>query len=334
MPPSKRKVTAMDPKFPDRMAELGDVSSETLNARWNAVVSITSAAVPHVKGRLVLLACREHLDRDADEWFLKPFREAEDNFRVDDAAELHSRLAEAAARHLISQGDELTPMLVRLAVLSGRTLVSGDLAEDAASALHETLTEVLEFVPSRAFWTKANQDEIKVEGGANPVILSNSVDRVAVNSQNGIAELGKQVAALTEWAAEAERRFGAEQQMIQWLLGGVRDDGTAWTKLSPSAIAVDAAVELSAYVFGPPQPRHEAILAQVLSVSGVDEKHIKPKADDIEARFNAIDDKALAELAPITHALATGGEPARQSPYDIARRVLWETSTTKIWAAE
>ena len=267
-----RKVTGMDPKFADRMAELGEISAEALTARWNAVLSIASAAGPHAKARLVLLACRDKLDRDADEWFWMPFRSGEETFRVDDAVETHARLAEAAARRIISEGDELTPMLVRLAVLSGRTPVNSDLTTDAVSALKETLTGVPTIAPPRPYWTTANQAELKVEGGPSLATLAGAVDRVALNSQAGILELGKQVLALAEWAAHADRRSGAEQTMIQWLLGGVRADGTAWADLPPFVVSVDAAAELSAYLTGPPQPRHEAIVAQVLAVSGVPDK--------------------------------------------------------------
>src|ERR1700723_1553032 len=118
--------TAMDPKFTDRMAEVGDFTSEVLTSRWDTVVSIATGAGPHERARLVLLSCREPLDRAGDEWFWKPFWEADNTFRVDDAIETHSRLAEAASPHLTSTGDQLTPMMVKLALLSGRAPVSPD----------------------------------------------------------------------------------------------------------------------------------------------------------------------------------------------------------------
>ena len=49
--------------------------------------------------------------------------------------------------------------------------------------------------------------------------------------------------------------------------------------------------------------------------------------------FARTEDDALAALAPITVALATGAQVAALSPYETARRMLWETRAIKVWGA-
>lgn len=323
----------MDDKFADRMAELGDISSGMLTSRWEVVVGIANVASAHQKARLVLMACRDVLDRDADEWFWRPFRDQDDTFRVDDAVETHARLAEAVTGRLIGLGDDLTPMLVQLAVLAGHSPVHDELIAKSEAALEESSAEIPEFEPPKSYWSKANQDELRADGGVDQATLSTTVDRVATACQSAIAGLSKQVTALTEWATGAEQRFNDEQQMVQWLLGGVRADGKPWSGLSPATIAIDAARELSRYVLGAPQPRHEAILAQVLSVSGVADAAVDPQSDDRISQFEARTDAALAALTPITSALGAGTPTDKESTYQLARRVLWEVTTVSVWDA-
>ena len=125
----------MDDRFADWMAELGEISSEMLASRWATIVEVADAAGAHEKARLVLLTCRDVLDREADEWFWKPFRAKDDTFRLVDAVETHARLAEAATSYLIRAGDPLTPMLVQLALLSGRSPIHVDLIAESEAAI-------------------------------------------------------------------------------------------------------------------------------------------------------------------------------------------------------
>lgn len=327
-------VKEMDSRFADRMGELGEISSELLNARWTTVVLIAGSAGSHEKARLALLACREVLDRSTDAWFWKPFRESEPTFRVDDAIELHSRLADACARHLIDEGDQLMAMLVQLAVLSGRTPVVPDLLIAAKGASEEASVAVPEYVEPRPVWAKSDQTALTAEGGTDLATLSAILDRVQVNSHNAILGLGEQLAAILEWGSDAERRFGIEQKMVQWLLAGARADGTPWTGLPVGAIAVDAAAELAEYIRGAPQQRHEAILAQVLSVAGVEDEDIDFVTNEVVSSFNRADDLALTDLTPITSALADTTPLGNGSPYKVANRLLWEIAATNVWNTE
>ena len=124
-----------------------------------------------------------------------------------------------------------------------------------------------------------------------------------------------------------DRRFSNEQRLIHWLLNGTRQDGTPWTSLSAGAVAVDAAAELAKFVLGPPQPRHEASLAQVLLVAGASDSPITAAASNIATQFEAPTDLALAELTPIAAALAHSTALPELKPSEIALRLLWEITT-------
>ena len=111
-------------------------------------------------------------------------------------------------------------------------------------------------------------------------------------------------------------------------------DGKPWSSLPPATLVVEAAWELSRYVLGAPQPRHEAILAQVLTVSGVEDEEVDPAMADHTSQFEAIRDSALAALTPITSSLGAGTPTEKESAYQLARRALWEITAAGRWDAE
>jgi hypothetical protein len=321
----------MDPRFADRMNELSEISPELLAQRWAAVVQIVAAAGPHEKARLVLLACRDVLDRDSDRWFWEPFRTFEMTFPVENGVELHSRLADACARELIAKGSHLTAMLVVLARNCGRTPVSADLIGASIERLHEAPVTVQSFSAPPLFWTKQLQDAFKAAEGVDQAAIVATVDGIATNSQAAVTALINQVKALTTWATHVDRGFRAEQRLVQWLLAGARKDGVAWSTLSPGAIAIDATAELAELVSGAPQARHEAMLSQVLAVSDVGTQEISATVLDALTKFELPDDGALAALSPIIHLVASGKGLPKQSPYELARRVLWEIKAIDGW---
>ena len=322
----------MDATFADRMADLGEIDSETLNGRWAAVVSVAGAASASDKARLVLIACREPVDRGVDEWFWMPFRAADDTFRVDDAVELHARLADAAVRYLLEQGDRLVPLLVRLSALAGFAPVNAAMPAAADAALHETPRRIEPAVASKTYWTKSDQDKTKVDGGLDLVTLGAALDSVAINSQNAIAGLWQAMSAVTSWASDAERRFSNEHGLVQWLLGGVRRDGVAWNQLSACVAAIDAGLEIATFVGDAPQQRHEAVLGQVLATSGVPDSPTTWVTDGLLAAAAGFGEPALARLSPIAAALAGGFSLEELRPYEIARRAMWESVAARRWA--
>jgi hypothetical protein len=332
MPPAKR-VAAMDDRFPDLMSELGDIGPNMLKARWRAVVGVAAAAGDHEKCRLVSMACGDQVSRQSDEWFWKPFRAGEKTFRVD-AVELHSRLAVACLRRLIGEEDDLAPMLVNLAVLSGLTPIKADLATEALGALQETAVEPPDFDSQVNFYTGDQQEKLKADGGADTATLSLLLNKIAYDAQQAVAGIADAARRLSEWARDAEVRFETGQQMMQWLLGGIRSDGRSWSDLTPGATVVDASCELADFVLAAPQPRHEAVLNQVLSVAGLTDSSTKIKPDEAVEAFDLIDDDALRQLCPISAALVDGEDLPKVSPYDLARRLLWERAVIARWAGE
>ncbi|MGZ4314206.1 MAG: hypothetical protein ACXVRS_00085 [Gaiellaceae bacterium] len=321
----------MDDRFADRMNELSEINAELLAQRWEAVEAVAAAAGRHEQAKLVLLSCRAVLDRDGDAWFWEPFREREPTFPVDNGVELHSRLAEACARNIIEGGGYLVAMLVKLAVISGLQPVSDDLDVAASEQLEELSVTVPSSPLPKAAWTSALQTEFTAEEPMDSVKLALGVSSLGTGAQAALAALSKQVGALTTWAKSAEERFGAEQRLVEWLIGGVRSDGVAWTSLPPGAAAIDAAAELAEYLVGSPQPRHEAILNQILAIAGVDDRPQDVTLDGVAVEFGSPGDDALAVLTPLIIGVANSEAPPRMTPYELAQRVLWEVTTTAKW---
>ena len=323
----------MDPKFADRMSDLSAITDEILEQRWTTLMGIAKAATKHNQARLVLIACGAGLNREGDSWLWEPFREHEKTLPVDDGAELFTRLAECATRYLISDGGHVLPaMLLRLACNTGCQPFSQDLVDASVARLKESSVALPRFSVPAPFWTTEISKPLQ-EGAADPSIVATQVGALASATQTTLTVVATQVAAVTDWAAEVDRRLSKEQRLIQWLLNGTREDGTPWTSLSTGAIAVDAAAELAKFVVGPPQPRHEASLAQVLLVAGASDSPIAVAATDIATQFEAPKDLALAQLTPIATALANSTALPELKPSKIGLRLLWEITTVDLWDA-
>lgn len=316
----------MDDRFADRMAELSEISDALLEQRWSTVEQIAADIDEDTKVRLVLIACGVALDRDADEWFWRPFRENEPTFRIDDGTELHIRLAEAATRYLIvDHQDFVTAMLVRLAMNAGHDPRTQDLVEVAAARLLETEVAIPKVAQTKAFFTEETKQTLQ----ASPADAAN-LEAIVSGAQAAVVALTRQANALARWATFANARYTSDQRLIEWLLNGVRSDGTAWSALSAGAAAVDAARELADLIVSAPQPRHEAILQQVLAVAGHDDVAIKRAAKDIQP-FSDPPPAALQPIAPILDALAAGGSIPKRKPTELAIRTLWEARAVTTW---
>jgi hypothetical protein len=320
----------MDAKFADRMNELAEISTELLEQRWSTVVTVANSTADDTKVRLVLIACGEKVDRDTDEWFWRPFREVEPTFPVDNGKALHSRLAEATARYLINaEQDSITAMLVRLAVNVGHTPQSQDLIDDAVKHLAEVDEELPVYAAPGTIWNEKIQTSLQ-EAPNDPATLQTNLIALGSATQAAVTALAKQTSGLVQWARYADRRFKADQGLIQWLLRGARSDGKPWSGLSAGAVAVDAAVETAEYVVGAPQSRHEGLLLQVLAVAGKGDTAIKSAVKDHAVTVSA-PPEGLAVLTPITAALAAGKAIPKRKPSELAIRMLWETRTIEAW---
>jgi hypothetical protein len=315
----------MDEKFADRLQELGDLSQEVLDQRWVTVVNVANGADELTKVRLVLIACGSEVDRDADEWFWQPFREHEHTFKIEDGGELHTRLAHAAARYLVrDESDDWTAIAVRLAYNAGYKPQHQDLIDEAVECLRAQDASVPGAKKAHGFWTTAAKEAL----AANPGDVAN-LEALHSGAQTAVNALAQQINLLIRWAEAADARFTSDQRLIEWLLLGCRADGTAWSMLRPSEAAVDAARELAGHLAEVPQPRHEAMVLQVLAAAGHPDTVIKGSLKVPSG--GAVPPVALAEVTPILGAVASNKAIPKRTPSELAVRTLWEERAVAIW---
>lgn len=318
----------MDDKFSDRMQELADLPIEVLQQRWDTVVQVANTANDETKVRLVLIACGAKIDRDADEWFWRPFWEHEQNFKIEHGAALHTALAHAAARYLVNmESCNRTAIALRLACNAEWTPKHQDLIDEAIECLSERDVPVPALTKVNGFWSATTRDAL----AANPADPDN-LKALHTGAQSAITALAQNVTALTGWARAADVRYRTDQRLIEWLLNGVRADGTAWSALPPGVAAVDAAREIAALLTTSPQPRHEAMLLQVLAVAGHDETPIKGSVK-VPTGGEAPPD-ALLTVTPILAAVAANKSLPKKTPSELAVRTLWEAWAAAIWTGE
>ncbi len=318
----------MDDMFTDRMQVLADLSAEVLEQRWETVVAVANSTDAVTKVRLVLIACGTKVVQDEDEWFWKPFREQEPNFKIENAAALHTPLAHAAARYLVTtESDKKTAIAVRLACNAGQRPEHQDLIDESVECLRVRDIAVPVSKKPNPFWTTQTKETLN----ASPNEIPN-LEALHGGAQTAVTALWQQINSLTAWARSADARFTSDQRLIEWLLNGARADGTAWSALLPGVAAVDAARELAASLVDPPQPRHEAMLLQVLAVAGHEDAAIKgsvkvPTAGDGPP-------VALESVSPILGAVVGGKAIPRKKPSELAVRTLWEARAAAIWNGE
>jgi hypothetical protein len=322
----------MDQKFADRMSDLADLTDEVLEQRWATLTQVANTADQHRQARFVLIACGSGLDRDADEWFWKPFREHERTLPVADGAELFTRFAECAARYLIEEERWLIPaLLVRLAWNAGMQPFHQDLVDASVELLKEERLLLPEFSLPGA-WVPSVSKAIE-ENPADPTTIGQQLTLASTAAQKAVTLLAKQVVAIGEWAQASHKRSRNEHGVVQWLLNGVREaDRVRWSELPTDVVAVDAAVELAGFVEEAPQPRHEATLNQVLTVA----KKTGPVSGVIDGLTHppaAPSDEVLFDLMPLTRAIASGTPLNEIQSTDLAVRILWEVITARVWDA-
>jgi len=328
-----------DDHFPDLVREAGETDAAKLEALWSVVKSMAKTATSEQVVRLVDLAHGAEIDRDRDEWFWRPFREVDGSFPASAAVPLHSRLADSCVRTRIDNGSHLDPVVVRLAELSGREPVTEllqPLAKDALGDLCEPAPRPV--TPKlRAVWTDADQTKFAAaldeeSTVIDPDELGKLAQGIAGNADQALAAVLRHADAVLSWSDKAYDTLRREQAITQWLVAGVRADGTPWGNLSPGVIAVDAAAELANLLdVIPPEPRHENLLLLVLRAADVPlDKPVGAVADANMRVSGASMPEALRVFTPIRVAVAQGSAleaPARE----VALRVLWETVSTTLW---
>lgn len=318
----------MDDKFADRMQELADLTPEVLEQRWEIVVEVANNTDDVTKVRLVLIACGAKVDRETDEWFWQPFREHEQNFKIENGAALHTPLAHAAARYLVKdESSELTAIAVRLAYNAGQKPKHQDLIDESVHCLLAKALPVPAPRKFNAFWTTTRKETL----ATNPADPAN-LEALHSETQAVVAALAQQVNALSQWAQAADARHTSDQRLIQWLLNGARADGTSWSALPPGIAAVDAARELAQVLAEPPQVRHEAMLLQVLAAAGHADTPITGSLK-VPSGGDAPPD-ALLPVTPILDAVATNKAIPKRKPSKLAVRTLWEERAAAIWIGQ
>ena len=317
----------MDDRFPDLMNELSDLDPTILQTRWDTVCDLASNAEAPRRARLVLLATRDLLDRESDSWFWKPFREHEPSFPIDKGVELHSRLALACLREQIAV-DPLAAMLVVLALETEREFVSAGFGDEARRNLAPAIVAVGGFGAPRGIWTSTKSKDVT----SGQLDLAEAVNGLGKASSAALRKVGLQISTLTKWAIDAESRFSSESAILQWLVAGVRADGQSWTKLPQHCVAVDAGLELASMLIGAPLPRQDAVLAQLLAVSGAE-----PGLADVDGLEKVRSDlprlpnSAPRALFPLLAGLSGTDKLPPIAAFDLARRVMWEAATLRAW---
>jgi hypothetical protein len=315
----------MDDKFVDRMQELADLTPEVLERRWETVVAVANSTDDATKVRLVLIACGVKVDHEADEWFWQPFRAQEPNFKVENGKALHTQLAHAATRYLVTEeSDVQTAIAVRLAHNAGLKPRHQDLIDESVDCLVVRDAGVPTPKQYKSFWTTGTKEAFAANPGDPDTLAAPHHDAQAV-----VNALVQYVNSLTLWAQAADKRFTSDQRLIEWLLTGARADGRGWSTLSPGVVAVDAAREMASLLVDPPQLRHEAMLLQVLAVAGHEDTPLNRSVK--VSTGGGAPPGALAPVTPILGVVAAGKGIPKRKPSELAIRTLWEARATAIW---
>ena len=326
-----------DDHFPDLMRQAGEMDAGKIDAFAAAVDALARSATTEQIPRLVDLAHGAAVERDRDEWFWRPFREADGSFPAEPAVPLHARLADACIRERLAEGRQLDAILVRLAVLAGREPVTPLLQPAADQALRDFAEPVAQPAPTqvRAVWAASDQKKLdeNLPGEYDSSALTSLAKIIGANADRAIGAIRDRSDAVAEWAQDNYRRLLREQTITQWLVAGVRSDGTPWADLNSGTIAIDAAAELALHLGdAPPEPRHENLLFLVLRAAGVD---LDKSIDAADPHHDGGDCPApLHPFTPVHAALdGTPDGSLNLSARQAAVQMLWESVAIAAWSA-
>lgn len=325
-----------DDHFPDLMHEVGVDNTDRVTAYLAAVTAIAGSATAEQAARLVEVAHEHVVDRNADEWFWRPFRDADAAFfPVEDGVPIHSRLADACVRHRLADGSLLDAMLVRLAALDGWHPATDLLHEAARVALVAEAGHPKSPAagPPRKTWTASDAEKVDAVEAINVEALKTLGDIVGAAADRSLNSLRTRVGEVVEWAESVQHSLQRELDVTHWLITGLRADGKPWATLDIATVAVDAAAELAERLEGdPPEPRHEALLCLALRAAHDDADSAVCSGPTTHAtQLPAVPD-ALAPFTPIHVALRASADlPGGSTALTVAVRVLWEASTATAW---
>lgn len=320
----------MDAAFLDLMRQVGEPTEDQLSQRWVAVESIAKGASTSQAAKLVRFAHREPISRAEDEWFWGPFRADDSLFPIDDAVELHARLADACVRWRISAHVGNDAHLVRLANLAGLEPVNSVTLDVARDALIE-VPPAAPAMPSTAAFDDAKAAS-SLEPGVDSATIVASVKAGTAPLIRGMASLSTALTSVVRWSERCMNLLHREQTITHWLIEGARADGTPWTDLPPDVMAVDSGAEMAALLRTAPQAAHERVLSHVVALAGAVDP-ILPSASPATAS-EAIDiDTDLLPLVPVHSALERKAldSVGNIAPRLLAVRVMWERTALLTW---
>ncbi len=336
--------------FPDLMREAGITDGALMQEYSDAVEALAGQDQPAQTLRLVELAHEKPLRGESDEWFWRRFREADGAFPLAEAIPLHSRLAASVLQISLQGSSALPGLLVCLAALEGwqpQTPLLQQAAEDAL-ARHSALPPLPTAKKSRKVWSKSVDEAVfgKPETGEEaPAAAPGDME---VDSQmlralgttfgesidSAVVSVVNQVDRVAQWAAVTQAQLSREQSVMRWLIAGQRSDGTRWSDLSPSTVAVDGAAELTATLgYRAPTASHEALVALVLRASGADPDEQIDATPQFTSELPEVPPD-LAELARVHANLSEEADLGEVSVGDASRRILWEAAALAAWSGQ
>lgn len=314
-----------DDHLPDLLREVGETEPAAMTAIADIVSDLAQSADRDQVARLVDIAHGGAVDREHDDWFWRPFRTADQNFPVTDAAPLHGVLADSCLRHRIDNEALLDALIVHLAELAGRTPRTELLHPAAADALAKARlpADPPAMAKPRTGWSE--RDGSKLEEVAAPIdaaALSSLATTLGSNIDAAVGSVRRSLESVIEWSAATVERVSRDQMAMQWAVAGVNADGVPWDELGTGA-AVTAAHELGDLLGSfPPRADHEQLLFLVLRAAGIDldqpaEHPTTPYASDTPEALRVF-------MLPAGTTLP---------PREAAMRVLWETVVLAEWTS-
>lgn len=325
-----------DDHFPDVMREVGVDDPATVQAYLTAVETLAVGASRPQSARLVHIAHGNRPQRDSDEWFWRPFREANPAFLVDDAVPLHSRLADACVRGRLAAGSRLDAMMVRLAA-NDSWVPATDLLRPAGQAVLSAAAAQAQPPPpsvARKLWGPSQQEKLAALTTIDPQALTVLAETLTSATEQALGAMRSTVNATIQWATTIQNRLRRDQSITEWLIAGVRADGVRWDELEAVTVAVDAGAELANRLDrSPPEAWHEQLLTLVLRAAAGEAASRGVSASESTSATRAPIDPVLAPFTPLHRRLTEGGDMSTIPAETVAVRFLWEAATVAAWAA-
>lgn len=322
-----------DDYFPDLLRERGVADAERVQAYWGVAEVHAKVTDPGQAARLVEFAHGKPAERERDEWFWRPYREADVSFPVTDAIPLHGVLADASVRLRIGRRLLMDAMLVRLAQLDGWAPATA-LLRPAADGCFTALAQAPALAPAgqaRKVWGAAEQKKIDGLQPGTVETLGALAQALGDGADQALGLVRARVEMVADWASRTQERQSREQAIVEWLLAGTRADGVPWEKLPLDTVVVDAPSELARMLQGvAPQPHHERLLTLLLRAIRKDGQQVGSAGPMTAVDGQHAVPKALLPFTPILDAMSRGVVPEITAE-ERAIRLLWEGASLAAW---